>query len=68
MICRFDHGCRMGSWPTTLVGRVVLLAHLELAETMEVSGGNHTSCGEVLPRVRLGKPTRTLIWLNVISW
>ena len=54
-------------WPTTLIGRAGCLAHLELAETMEVSGGNHTSCGEVLPRVRLGKPTRTLIWLNVIS-
>ena len=63
-----NHGCRMDSWPTTLVGRVVSLAHLELAETMEVSGGTHTSCGEVLPRVRLGKPTRTLIWLNVTLW
>ena len=24
VVCRIDHGCRMGSWPTTLVGRVVL--------------------------------------------
>ena len=62
-----NHGCRMDSWPTTLVGRVVSLAHLELAETMEVSGGTHTSCGEVLTRVRLGKPTRTPTWLMLFS-
>ena len=42
------HGARFG----------FVCARIELAETLEVSGGTHVTRGEVLTRVRLGKLTR----------
>ena len=44
----------------TLRVRLAILVHarIELAETLEVSGGTHVTRGETLTRVRLGKSTR----------
>ena len=43
--------CRLDFWPTTQVVRLVGLARIEQAETLEVSGGTHDSCGIILTRV-----------------
>ena len=62
LLVMVDHCCRLDFWPTTQVGRVVSLARLELAETLEVSGGTHTSCGEVLTWVDLIFDPNTVIF------
>ena len=51
--------------PTTQLGRLVFgSSSQELAETTKVSGGTHTSCGEVLTWVDLIFDPNTVIFEN----